>query len=202
MAFQCVPALILVGIMFFMPCSPRWLATKGRDAEALQIIATIRCETINDEGTILEYRHISSAVAKEREAGNGSWSELLVPGLRNRLAIAMMIQFWQQFTGINAVLYYQGSLLQGMGISKDQAQTSFTLANDFINFLCTFPGMYLVDILGRRKLLIAGGMGMGTAHFLICMFVGISYSTGITLLSWGAIISMWLFLLCFASTWG
>jgi MFS transporter, SP family, sugar:H+ symporter len=202
MGIQCVPAILLLVVMFFMPCSPRWLATKGRDAEAIEIIAHLRSETVNDPGTLAEYKQITDAVEIERSVGNGSWGELLVPGLRNRLALAMLIQMWQQFTGINVILYYQNSLLTGMGIDKDQASIPFTLANDFINFLATFPGMYLVDILGRRKLLILGGFGMGTAHFLVCMFVGLSKSTGIGALSWGAIFSVYLFFFCFASTWG
>lgn len=202
MGMQCVPAVFLLIVMFFMPYSPRWLATQGRDAEALAIIARLRSETVSDVGAVAEYKQIADAVIIERSVGNGSWSELLVPGLRNRLVIAMTIQMFQQLTGINAILYYQGSLLIGMGIDPFDAAIPFTLANDSINFLATFPGMFLVDILGRRKLLLIGGFGMGVAHFLICMFVGVSKISGIPSLSWGAIFSVYLFFFFFASTWG
>lgn len=202
MGFQCLPAILLLVVMFFMPYSPRWLATQGRDHEAIEIIAKLRSENVTDIGTLKEYKYISDSVSVEKTVGNGSWSELLVPGLRNRLAIAMLLQISQQLTGINVILYYQTTLLEGMGIDHDAALIPFTLANDFINFVATFPGMFLVDVLGRRKLLLLGGFGMGFAHFLICMFVGVSRLTGVPALSWGAIFSVYLFFFCFASTWG
>jgi hypothetical protein len=201
-AFELIPALLMVAIMTFMPCSPRWLATQGRDSEALAILAKIRCETVDDLGTQMEYRYISDSVADELKIGNGKWTELFVPGLRNRLAIAIMIQFWQQFSGVNAILYFQGSLITGMGFSKEMAQVPFTIANDFVNFAAAFPAMYLVDTLGRRKLLLVGGLGMATAHFMVTAFIGMSKSTGADGFGWGAIVSIYVFFLFFASTWG
>lgn len=202
MGMQCIPAVLLLVVMFFMPQSPRWLATKDRNAEALDIIARLRSEPANSPGAVAEYKTITDAVEFERTIGNGSWSELMVPGLRNRLFIAMTIQMLQQWTGINVILYYQGALLEGMGISKENAAIPFTLANDFINFIATFPGMYLIERAGRRKLLLVGGFGMGIAHFLVCTFIGLSRSTNHPSLSWGAIFSVYLFFFFFASTWG
>jgi hypothetical protein len=209
MGFQCLPAIFLVILILFMPNSPRWLASKGRNEEAKVIIAKIRGETINDAGklflkggTTLEYQHLVDTVVEEAKIGQGNWSDLLVRGLRNRLCIAVLLQFWQQLSGINVILYYQTALITGMGFSPELAQIPFTLANDFINFISTFPGMYLVDVVGRRKLLIMGGLGMGTAHFLVCLFVGLSRTPGMEIMSWGAIFSVYLFFFCFASTWG
>lgn len=202
MGAQCFPALFLLIMMLFMPESPRWLANQGRDAEALETIAKLRGKDLNDHGTIIEYRGISESIAFEKSCGNGEWSELFGVGLRKRLIIAIILQMWQQWTGINVILYYQGQLLKGMGVNPKDAAIPFTLANDFINFVATFPGMHLIDKLGRKKLLIFGGFGIAFSHSLICIFVGLSQATNFSIYSWGAIISVYFFIFSFASTWG
>ncbi|KAI8908312.1 sugar transporter [Gorgonomyces haynaldii] len=202
MGMQMAPAVLLLVVMTFMPESPRWLATKSRDGEALATIAKLRAEKITDEASQKEFKHIQQSIEQERLVGNGAWSELFVPGLRNRFWIAVVMQMFQQMTGINVILYYQGSLFTGMGIDPKAAAIPFTIANTFINMVSTIPGMYLIERVGRRKLLLLGGLGMGVAHYLVCTFIGLSKSTGNGALSWGAIFSVYLFFFSFASTWG
>jgi MFS family permease len=199
MGAQCFPAIMLLLIMFFMPESPRWLANKGRDTEALEIIAKLRGEGSGDEGSIQEYATITKSIAVEKCLGNGDWSELLVPGIINRLIIAMTLQMCQQLTGINVILYYQGDLLKGMGVNPKDAAIQFTLANDFVNFIATFPGMYLIDRVGRRKLLLCGGIGIAVSHLMVCFFVGNSQGSNHAFYSWGAILSIYMFLFSFAA---
>lgn len=97
--------------------------------------------------------------------------ELAGRGLRNRVAITVLMQFFQQWTGINVILYYQSRLLLGMGLDPQQASISFTIANNVVNSLATFPGMYLIERVGRRPLLLYGGFIMGAAHYLVCLFI-------------------------------
>jgi sugar porter (SP) family MFS transporter len=205
---QCVPALLLAVVMIFMPESPRWLAEKGRDAEALEIIARLRSAPTNDATVVEELRDILDGVQFERAVGSGSWNELFSRGLSNRVAITIVMQFFQQWTGINVILYYQSELLRGMGLDPEQANIPFTIANNVVNCLATFPGMYLIEKMGRRSLLFYGGIVMGTAHYMICLFINLAHkfdadgSGPKSAMYYLAIFSVYIFLFGFASTWG
>nr|KAJ3420055.1 hypothetical protein HK105_006159 [Polyrhizophydium stewartii] len=197
---QIVPGALLLLIMFFMPFSPRWLINRDRDAEALTILARLRNLPESDPAVAAEFKDIRDSVHEEREIGQASWPELFAPGIGKRTFLGFFLQFFQQWTGINVILYYQSDLFARMGIDKKAADIPFTLANNFINFVATFPGMYLIERVGRRKLLIWGGIMMGVAHCLVCLFFGLSQQT--SALSWLAIVSVYIFLFGFASTWG
>lgn len=185
----CVPGVLLITFMFFNPQSPRWLVNKDRDAEAIYVIAKLRSMQPNNSSVVSEYTDIKQSVINEREVGQASWRELLKPGIINRVLIMMTLQAFQQWTGINVILFYAGSLFADMGLVGDN-QTSSTLViiNSLINFLAVFPGMYLVERMGRKKLLIIGGLGMGTSHFLVFLFTKLS--EGNKQLAWGAICSV------------
>jgi len=215
LAIQCLPALGLSLVMMFMPESPRWLAEKGRDDESLVVIAKLRSAPASDEGVVEEFKEIIDGVQFERAVGNGSWSELFTKGLSNRVALTVVMQFFQQWTGINVILYYQADLLRGMGLDPDAANIPFTIANNVVNCFATLPGMYLIEKLGRRPLLLFGGIFMGTAHFLVCLFINLSKAnqthnalgevvqTGAsTAFSYLAVFSVYIFLFSFGSTWG
>jgi sugar porter (SP) family MFS transporter len=201
LGMQCVPAFILVFLVAFMPMSPRWLASKSRDNECLEALAKLRAVSISDTAVQHEYHEIVDAVTAERAIGEGTWSEVFAPGILNRTIRCVILQFFQQWTGINVILYYQSNLLQGMGLDKNAATVPFTIANNFVNVIATFPGMYFIERIGRRRLLILGGIGMGLAHYCVCLFVKLG-DGGQRIFYYFAIVSVYVFIISFASTWG
>lgn len=200
LSIQIIPGFILFLLTLFMPYSPRWLADQDRDSEAIQTLAKLRDAPVSSEVVQDEFHDIKSNIEYEREVGTASWSELLRPGIINRVFIAVILQFFQQWTGINVILYYQQSLLEGMGFHKDIVAIPLTIANDFINFISTFPGMYLVEKLGRRSLLIYGGFGMGLSLYMVCLFTGLAQAGTVSGLF--AVVSVYFFIVFFSSTWG
>jgi SP family sugar:H+ symporter-like MFS transporter len=126
LAVQSVPGFLLVFIMMFMPYSPRWLEDKGRFVESRNTLAKIRSASPNSSAILSEYQSIKDGVEHERLIGSADWSELLKPGIENRLiiylgiinrlALGIMLQIFQQWTGINFILYYASSLFSNMGI--------------------------------------------------------------------------------------
>lgn len=188
-------------MMSFMPYSPRWLELRERSHEALAALARLRASDPSSPIVRQEYDEIRDGIEFEKSIGQATWSELVKPGIINRILIAFTLQVFQQWTGINVIMYYASDLFEGMGFSKDVASKQLNLVNAAINVVGTLPGMYLVERLGRRKLLLWGGFGMGTCHLLVCLFIGLS-KEGSKLLAWGAVVSIYGFILFFSSTWG
>ncbi|KAI8896817.1 general substrate transporter [Globomyces pollinis-pini] len=198
---QMVPAAFLVVIMFFMPESPRWLAMKDRNEEALTTLAKLQSLATTDSSIQTEYKDILDDVQTERAIGNGSWGELFSPGIARRTFITFFLQLFQQWTGINVIFYYGPQILQNMGLSKKVAQVQGSITNNVVNFLSTFPGMYFVESFGRRSLFIYGGIAMFVSQFIMtaCLTIGNQKDTVLNII---ALISVCTFTLGFGSTWG
>ncbi|KAI8847929.1 hypothetical protein BC829DRAFT_490341 [Chytridium lagenaria] len=178
---------------------------KGRHEEGQAVIAKLRSKDVNDSEVVTEYDGIRQGIEFERRIGTANWSELAKPGIARRVVIGVINQTFQQLTGINVILYYSASIFTNMGF-KDASNefnsvVTFPIANAFINFVATFPGMWAVERFGRKPLLVYGGFTMGLAHALVFAFITGS-NNGNSGLSWGAIFAVYLFLFAFASTWG
>ena len=196
---QIIPAILLVFICSIIPYSPRWLAEKGRHDEGQAVIAKLRGKKLGDKDIIEEYSGIRRGVEFEQSVGEATWAELLRPGIRRRLLIGIMNQTFQQLTGINVIIYYFSRILESLGIHDTYGYylTSIT----FVKFLATFVGMWAIERFGRKPLLVWGGLFMGIAHILVYAFISGSDS-GVKVFSWIAILSFYLFIICFAMSWG
>jgi len=144
-----------------------------------------------------EAADIRSSLEAERAAGEASLGELLWRRgpVRRAVALACVLQALQQVTGINAVLYYAADLFERAGVSADVAATGLVIANAALLVLATLPGLYLVEVTGRRGLLLWGAAAMAIAHTIV--YVGIE--VGIVGLALTGVFS---FTAIFSATWG
>lgn len=149
------PAIILLLGMAFLPESPRWLLSKGRDEEALAIL-----QKIEDPKEIeSEVSKIKSSLAEDKaqmklsEAFNMKW--LFYP-----LMLAIMIMFFQQAVGINTVIYYGPSIFQKAGFGGGEAANLAQVSVGVVNVLFTILSLFLIDRIGRRKLYFIGMAGI------------------------------------------
>ncbi|KAG8733168.1 hypothetical protein FRC11_008230 [Ceratobasidium sp. 423] len=137
LALQLVPALILGIGVIFMPYSPRWLVAQGRDEEAIKVLCMTRELPEESDLIQIEYLEIKAEVLFEAELEqvrypqyqDGSTSSRFKLGLSKytslitnrtyliRVAVGSLTMFFQQWTGINAVLYYAPSIFQSLGLS-------------------------------------------------------------------------------------
>ena len=145
-----------------MPESPRWLAGKNRDQEALGILVRIngpaKAAAVLDE--------VKSTLRQEK----GTIKELFAPGLRTAMLVGMFLALFSQITGINAIIYYAPEIFKNVGFGTDSALFQ-TLIIGIINTIFTFVAIKFIDQVGRRKLLLWGVSGMA-----ICLIgVGIVF---------------------------
>lgn len=161
-------SIIMILCLLFMPESPRWLVSKGRIEDAKQVLTLIRMPSQVD----YELHEIEEDKKKSDKDGEGKWSDLLKSGenMRYRLIVGVLIQFAQQWTGINAIMYFAPSIFSTF-METDTALWA-NVGLQTLNFLATFICIALIDKVGRRVLLISGGVCM--AIFTLCVAVASS----------------------------
>jgi SP family xylose:H+ symportor-like MFS transporter len=150
---ELIPAILFFVFLFFVPKSPRWLMIKGKEEEAMNILSRIHGELKAKK----EFSEIRDSIRKdERETKATIFSKSLFP----IIVIGTILSILQQFTGINAVLYYGADIFeQALGFGKDDILLQQILLAS-INLIFTFIAMFTVDKLGRKPLLIIGSFGM------------------------------------------
>jgi sugar porter (SP) family MFS transporter len=164
-----IPAVALAVGIFFQKESPHWLIRQGREDEARTVLRELRASG-DIEAEISEVHEIS-----QRQGGA---RELLSGNVRPLLYVGVLLAVFQQITGINTVIYYAPSLLQGAGLGNSAALLA-NVVNGAVNVGMTIVAVWLLDRAGRRPLLLAGTAGMAVGMVITALaFVGGSHLTG------------------------
>ncbi|MDH6306531.1 SP family galactose:H+ symporter-like MFS transporter [Parabacteroides sp. PF5-5] len=150
-----IPALILLIGMSFMPESPRWLMSKGKTEESRKILMRIEPQ----ESVEIITEQMEEELKKDKK-NTSSWKELFKPWLRTPLIIAIGIMFFQQFVGINTVIYYSPKIFLMAGFNGAVSAIWASVGVGMVNVLATIISVYFVDRLGRRKLFFTGMTGI------------------------------------------
>lgn len=150
-----IPACILLVGMIFMPETPRWLMSKGRHSESIRILKRIERE----EQAKDSFQQMQEEI-KRSETEKSGWKELLQPWLRTPLIICIGIMFFQQFVGINTVIYYSPKIFLMAGFDGTVAAIWASVGVGVVNVIFTVVSVYFVDRLGRRKLYFIGLSGI------------------------------------------
>ncbi|KAL1597640.1 hypothetical protein SLS59_007338 [Nothophoma quercina] len=155
---QCIILVVILGLLSVIPETPRWLAAHDRPEECLAVLARIKgTDDLNDLEVQRLHTVITETVAYEnsRQAG---WKDIVRKDpikSRRRFLIACGIQIFQQLGGINAIIYYSGTLFQ-KSIGFDTHMSS--LMSGFLQtwfFVASFIPWFLIDRIGRRPLLLS-----------------------------------------------
>ncbi|AOP46445.1 sugar porter family MFS transporter [Streptomyces lydicus] len=193
-----VPAAVLALGILTQPESPRWLVGRGRSAEARTVLTRLR----GDAGAAgQELAEIERTERAEREQSEPlTLRRLLSPRLRPVFVAGMLLVLFQNFVGINTIIYYAPTLLTDIGFGSDGA----ILANvgiGLLNMLMTLPAMRLIDRRGRKPLLLLGALGMCAAMVLLAVtnLSGLGYGA---LLSALTLLGIALYIGSFAISWG
>ncbi|MHA6805693.1 sugar porter family MFS transporter [Salinifilum ghardaiensis] len=156
-----IPAFALLIGMLRMPESPRWLSAQNRDDDALAVLEQVR----SPERAQAEMDEVHELVREEQQAQTGGWADLAVPWVRRLVIIGAVLGIFQQFTGINSIMYYGTQLLQTAGFSGDGAIVANT-ANGLFSLLGITVGIMLINKLNRRTMFL-GGFGLITLFHVL-----------------------------------
>lgn len=157
-----IPACILLVGMLFMPETPRWLMSQNREAESRRILNRLE----GPEQAEKSMQRMREEIAKSKSERSG-WKELLQPWLRTPLMICVGIMFFQQFVGINTVIYYSPKIFLMAGFDGTVAAIWASVGVGLVNVIFTLVSVYFVDRLGRRKLYFIGLSGVGISLALL-----------------------------------
>jgi MFS transporter, SP family, arabinose:H+ symporter len=146
------PSLVFLVAMFLIPESPRWLVTrKGNTKEALRILNLINPNTADQQ-----LQSISNGQT-EAQSG-GSIAHFFSGKYRWPIILAFLFAFFNQVSGINAVIYYAPRILQDAGLGESSALMS-TVGIGIVNLVFTMLGLTLIDKMGRKFLMYIGSIG-------------------------------------------
>ncbi len=146
-----VPSLIYSILVIGIPESPRWLVTKGKDDEARKILSKLGVGNTDEE-----IKQIKNAV--QHEDSSGKKTPFISKKHITILSLAFFIAFFNQFSGINFILYYAPRILESAGLAaNDSLKSSIIIGGT--NLVFTFVGLYFIDRIGRKILLLIGSIG-------------------------------------------
>ena len=152
-----VPSIVLLIGTAFVPETPRFLVRRGKERKAREVFDEVRSEEVGaDEDPHERIEEIKEVDAKEKEGG---WQTLKAPWVRPALIVAIGLAAFQQFIGINTIIYYAPTTLTNAGFGADAAIYA-NLIIGALNVVATIVAVRLVDRLGRKPLLLAGCVGM------------------------------------------
>ena len=148
---QVVPALAFFLLLFRVPESPRWLIGQGRVEEGRQVLRLINPATADQDVTSILTTNATDA------AGGGS--SLFARQYRTPVMLAVLFAFFNQVSGINAIIYFAPRIFEMTGLGKSSALLS-SAGLGLVNFTFTLLAREFIDRMGRRQLMLIGSWGL------------------------------------------
>jgi len=151
LGIMAIPALLYTIMVFTVPESPRWLiSVKNNLSKAKDILKQIGVDNPDEE--------MNNIIAANNAIKSSSRQQFFSKKYKAVLWLAFFVAFFNQWSGINFILYYAPEILQSTGLAaKDSLFNSIAIGAT--NLLFTFVGLYLIDRIGRKQLLIIGSFG-------------------------------------------
>lgn len=197
-ALQVLFALIVAAGAILFPESPRWFVMRGYDKEACEVLGKLK-DLPPDHDEVLHDFNFMKADIVSAKTSEASWKTLFTFGKTQefqRMIIGCSGQFFQQFTGCNAAIYYSTLLFeQNLGLSHRMALVMGGVFST-VYALMTIPSFFMIEKVGRRKLYLIGFLGQGLSFVITfaCLIKETKENTK------GAIVGIFLFISFFAFT--
>ncbi|KEZ42102.1 hypothetical protein SAPIO_CDS6339 [Scedosporium apiospermum] len=162
-ALQALMPLVMFVLIWLLPESPRWLCSKDRLEEALQVLIKYHANgDSNDPFVHAEFAEIQETIRLEKESSKESWLVLVqTPGNRKRMLLIALTAFFSQCSGNGLVSYYLHDILNSVGITSSYNQSLINGGLQIWSLLVAIGfSVFLVDKFGRKTLFMIAGVGM------------------------------------------
>jgi sugar porter (SP) family MFS transporter len=155
---QAYPSALFFVLIYFVPESPRWLILKkSAELKALEILRIINPLNADQELQAIKNSSLNTS---------GSSSSLFSGQYKTPVILAVLFAFFNQVSGINAIIYYAPRIFEMAGLGAHSSLLS-TVGIGLINFIFTLIGINIIDKVGRRILMIVGSFGLIISLFLV-----------------------------------
>ena len=182
-ASELVPVSIFLALLYFVPDTPRSLVSHNKEVEALEILKKVNGES-EAQGILNDIKN--TLVVKTNSALTYGWGLVI---------IGILLSVFQQFVGINVVLYYAPEIFKTLDLGTDAALLQ-TIIVGIVNFLFTIIAVKTVDNYGRKPLMIIGAVGMAVA------MIALGFAFYAEIGGYAALICMMVYVAAFALSWG
>ncbi|KAI5364870.1 Putative major facilitator, sugar transporter, major facilitator superfamily [Septoria linicola] len=198
-AVQFAWSIIIVVGMLLLPETPRFLIKQDKHEQAAAALAKIRRLPADHPAIIQELAEVQANHNFEMSLGSASYIDCFKGTIGKRLATGCALQGLQQLSGVNFIFYYGTQYFENAGFTAG----GFTIQviTNVVNVVSTLPGLYLVEKMGRRGLLLMGAIGMCAAQFIVAITGTASAADNIAAQR-AAIAFVCIYIFFFACSWG
>jgi len=170
---EALPAILFFSFLFMVPATPRWLILKNKPDKAREILKLFNVSNLEDQVKIIQNsiyseKHILSA-------------KLFTKQLRFPIMLAILLAFFNQFSGINAILYYAPRIFEIAGIARESALLQ-SVSIGITMLIFTIIAINIIDHFGRKKLLLVGAVGLAITLLMVSLDFLIAEEPGIIVL--------------------
>jgi MFS transporter, SP family, galactose:H+ symporter len=169
--FALIPAILMFVGLFFIPETPSFLVANGKIEKATKVLKKIT----TNKASLESLNELEEGSKKKLV----NWQTLLSKSIRPALIVGILVSVFQQITGINTVIYYAPKIFQFAGFQSASSAILASLGIGVVNVIVTIIALWIIDIVGRRLLLIVGIIGMvvslsilGMAFFISAASIG------------------------------
>ncbi|KAK7304280.1 hypothetical protein VNO77_45147 [Canavalia gladiata] len=194
------PAIIQFVLMLFLPESPRWLFVKNRKNEAVDVLSKIYdFARLEDE---VDFLTAQSEQDRQKRSNVKFWNVFKSKEIRLAFIVGGGLLAFQQFTGINTVMYYSPTIVQMAGFHANQLALLLSLIVAGMNAAGTVLGIYLIDHAGRKKLALCSLGGVVASLIVLALAFFKQSSSSNELYGWLAVLGLALYIGFFAPGMG